>query len=159
MSPRAACRLEQLGFEQVFDYVPGKADWLAAGLPTEGPQAAVPRAGDMADAKVPTCALDERIGDVRERLQEDAELCVVLDCGRIVVGLMTRGDLAAPPDTRVAEVMLEGPTTFRPNLAAEELAAYLRKKNVPMTLITNSDGELVGLFDAAHADRRGDPSE
>ncbi|MFF5019711.1 rhodanese-like domain-containing protein [Streptomyces sp. NPDC001165] len=39
MSPRAAAQLEQLGFRQVYDYVPGKADWLAAGLPTEGPAA------------------------------------------------------------------------------------------------------------------------
>jgi rhodanese-related sulfurtransferase len=39
MSPRAACRLELLGFTQVYDYVAGKADWLAHGLPTEGEQA------------------------------------------------------------------------------------------------------------------------
>ena len=37
MSPRAACRLESLGFGEVYDYVAGKLDWMAAGLPTEGP--------------------------------------------------------------------------------------------------------------------------
>ncbi len=36
MSPRAACRLEALGFEQVYDYVLGIADWKAAGIPIEG---------------------------------------------------------------------------------------------------------------------------
>lgn len=36
MSARAAWRLEQLGFERVFRYTPGKADWAAAGLPMEG---------------------------------------------------------------------------------------------------------------------------
>ncbi len=36
MSPRAACRLEALGFEQVYDYVLGIADWNAAGIPIEG---------------------------------------------------------------------------------------------------------------------------
>ena len=36
MSPRAACRLEAFGFRPVYDYVTGKADWLASGLPTEG---------------------------------------------------------------------------------------------------------------------------
>ena len=36
MSPRAAWRLEGLGFERVYDYVPGKADWFASGLPKEG---------------------------------------------------------------------------------------------------------------------------
>jgi hypothetical protein len=33
-----------LGFTQVYDYVAGKADWLAHGPPTEGEQAQVPRA-------------------------------------------------------------------------------------------------------------------
>ncbi len=32
MSPRAACRLETLGFAQVFDYTAGKAEWLAYGF-------------------------------------------------------------------------------------------------------------------------------
>ncbi|CAN5858074.1 hypothetical protein BH23ACT4_BH23ACT4_15200 [soil metagenome] len=36
MSPRAGTRLEALGFEQVYDYVLGKADRKAAGLPLEG---------------------------------------------------------------------------------------------------------------------------
>jgi hypothetical protein len=36
MSPRAACRLETLGFPEVYDYVAGKADWLAHGLDVEG---------------------------------------------------------------------------------------------------------------------------
>jgi len=34
-SPRAARRLEALGYENVFDYEEGKQDWIAAGLPTE----------------------------------------------------------------------------------------------------------------------------
>jgi hypothetical protein len=42
MSPRAACRLELLGFTQVYDNVAGKADWLAHGLPTEVDQPQVP---------------------------------------------------------------------------------------------------------------------
>jgi rhodanese-related sulfurtransferase len=36
LSPRAAARLRQLGFRQVYDYLPGKADWLAAGMLREG---------------------------------------------------------------------------------------------------------------------------
>src|SRR2546430_16920519 len=35
MSPRAAARLEQLGFD-VYDYALGKVDWMARGLPMEG---------------------------------------------------------------------------------------------------------------------------
>jgi rhodanese-related sulfurtransferase len=36
MSPRAAWRLESIGFTEVHDYVAGKADWGSAGLPLEG---------------------------------------------------------------------------------------------------------------------------
>src|SRR5919198_854297 len=57
MSPRAAARLEQLGFRQVYDYVPGKADWLAAGLQREGQAAGVPLAGDVADRSVLICTV------------------------------------------------------------------------------------------------------
>lgn len=32
-SPRAAAKLEELGFTRVFDYEAGKEDWRAAGLP------------------------------------------------------------------------------------------------------------------------------
>ena len=44
MSPRAAWRLETLGFAQVFDYADGKLDWMTAGLATEGTNATKPRA-------------------------------------------------------------------------------------------------------------------
>jgi CheY-like chemotaxis protein len=39
MSPRAACRLETLGFDQVYDDSAGKTDWLAHGLAVEGADA------------------------------------------------------------------------------------------------------------------------
>ena len=41
MSPRAAARLESLGFRQVYDYVAGEADWFASGLPMEGANVAL----------------------------------------------------------------------------------------------------------------------
>ncbi|REJ94072.1 MAG: rhodanese-like domain-containing protein [Planctomycetota bacterium] len=34
-SSKAARRLDELGYEQVYDYEGGKADWKAAGLPVE----------------------------------------------------------------------------------------------------------------------------
>src|SRR6266550_4700590 len=58
MSPRAAWRLESIGFTQVYDYVAGKADWGSFGLPLEGTKGA--RAGEHVRADVPTCRLEER---------------------------------------------------------------------------------------------------
>jgi hypothetical protein len=48
MAPRAAARLESLGFREVFEYKAGKLDWMAAGLPTEGEGSRRPRAGEAA---------------------------------------------------------------------------------------------------------------
>ena len=51
MSPRAAWRLESLGFSKVYDYVEGKADWAVAGLPREGDKAGFNRAIDVVRRK------------------------------------------------------------------------------------------------------------
>ncbi len=69
MSPRAAWRLEGLGFEKVYDYVPGKADWFASGLPKEGRLASVPTIGDAARRDVPTCAPAEKVENAWNRVQ------------------------------------------------------------------------------------------
>jgi hypothetical protein len=61
MSPRAACRLDTVGFEHVCDDMPGKADWLARGLPREGEKAGEPRAIDHARTDAVTCRPEERI--------------------------------------------------------------------------------------------------
>ena len=53
MSPRAAWRLEELGFKQVYDFVPGKMAWLAMGWSREGRAAAVPNAGEIARRDTP----------------------------------------------------------------------------------------------------------
>src|SRR6266540_322570 len=68
MSPRAACRLEQLGFPEVYDYTAGKADWLAHGLETEGEQAGVLRARHAVRADVVTASIEEPVGEVRARV-------------------------------------------------------------------------------------------
>ncbi len=59
MSPRAAWRLESLGFRDVYDYVAGKLDWMAAGLRTEGTNAAHPRAGQVSRKDAPTAQLGD----------------------------------------------------------------------------------------------------
>src|SRR5260221_14657247 len=67
MSPRAAWRLETLGFRDVYDYTDGKLDWMAAGFPMEGTNAERPRAAEVARKDVVTCRLDERLGGVSAR--------------------------------------------------------------------------------------------
>ncbi len=69
MSPRAAWRLEGIGFSRIYDYGPGKADWSASGLPTKGTRAGTPTIGEVARRAVPTCAPGEKVGEVRGRVR------------------------------------------------------------------------------------------
>jgi len=139
----------------VFDYEDGKLDWLAAGLPSEGTNAQRPRAGDVARTDVPTCRLDERLGDVRDRAREAGwDACVVLNEERVVFGLLRSKELEASPDLRIEEAMRPGPSTFRPFVSIEEMAAFMTEHDLDSSPITTSDGRLVGLLrrqDAAKA--------
>ena len=130
MSPRAAWRLEGLGFERVYDYVPGKADWFASGLPKEGRLALVPTIGDAARWEVPTCAPVEKIGVVRER---------------VVRGLMREKELA--PDAKAAPggVRRTVPATCRPDEPVGKTAKRMQDRGARTVLVTTSDGRLVGL--------------
>ena len=91
-------RLEGLGFERVHDYVPGKADWFASGLPKEGRLASAPTLGDAARRDVPTCAPVEKIGVVRERVRKIGwDRCVVVNEERVVLGLLREKELSSDP--------------------------------------------------------------
>jgi CBS domain-containing protein len=139
----------------VFDYVDGKLDWLAAGLPSEGTNAQRPRAGDVARTDVPTCRLDERLGDVRDRVRGAGwDACVVLNEERVVFGLLRSKELEANPDLPIEEAMRPGPSTFRPFVSIEQMAAFMTEHDLENSPITTSDGRLVGLLrreDAAKA--------
>jgi CBS domain-containing protein len=144
MSPRAACRLETLGFQHAYDYVAGKMDWFAAGLPREGTEAGTDRVGDHARSDVPTAAPDEDAGGLEARLG-DWDLCVVVNDDRIVIGLATAEALAAASGRAVAAVMSEAPPTYRPHTATEEAATWMRKHDKRHVLVTDPGGHLLGV--------------
>jgi CBS domain-containing protein len=104
---------------------------------------------------VPTCSLDERIGDVRERAETDGwDACVVVNEERIVLGLLRKEELETGVEERVELVMRPGPSTFRPHVGIEAMAEHMIEHDVPNVPITTSDGRLVGLLlrtDAAKA--------
>ncbi len=154
MSPRAAWRLEGLGFSKVYDYAPSKVDWSAAGLPMEGELASVPTVGDMARRDVPTCAPAEKVGAVRERLGGSGfDRCVVVSKQRIVLGLLRKKELAKDPEATAEEAMRPGPTTVRPDTPAGKMAERMQKRGTASVLVTTPDGVLVGLMyreDAEH---------
>src|ERR1700687_3402982 len=147
MSPRAAWRLEGRGSGDVYDYVAGKVDWMAAGLPTEGTNAQRPRAGDVARRDVPTARLDERLGDVRERVQAVGwNAAVVINSERVVLGLLRSKELENDPALRIEQAMRPGPSTFRPYVSIKDIAEQMTKHMLESSPITTSDGMLVGLL-------------
>src|SRR5215207_6337195 len=115
MSPRAACRLETLGFSSVHDYVGGKAEWLAYGLPREGENASVRYAGELADPEPPTCALRDTVADVRAALDGSRYgFCLVLSERRILLGRVRRTAMEdAEMNASLTSVMEPGPSTVR----------------------------------------------
>ena|SRR5437660_4022002 len=157
MSPRAAWRLERLGFTDVYDYVAGKADWFAAGLPREGDNASTPRIADLADPDVPVCSPDDTVGAAAAAAGAgDWGLCVVVTDGRVVLGLLRGDDLGGDPGRRAEEAMREGPSTFRPDVPVEEMAGYLREHpKLGQVLVTTPDGRLLGAVRPADVARRG----
>ncbi len=147
MSPRAAWRLESLGFREVYDYVAGKLDWMAAGLPTEGSNAVHPRAGDVSRKDVPTARLEERLGDVRERVSASGwDAVIVINNERVVLGLLRSKELDKDPELRLEQAMRPGPSTFRPYVSIKEMTEYMADHNLESAPVTTSDGRLVGLL-------------
>ena len=147
MSSRAAWRLESLGFSQVYRYAAGKLDWFAFGLPMEGEFAAIPKAGDVVRRDVPTCHLNDHLGEVHRRCQEVGwKVCLVVNESNIVLGRLRREAWEADPDTPVENVMENGPTTFRPDSFLEPLIKRMHDEKVGSVIITNSDGVLIGLL-------------
>jgi CBS domain-containing protein len=154
MSPRAAWRLEGLGFEKVYDYVPGKADWFASGLPKEGRLASVPTIGDAARRDVPTCAPAEKVENAWDRVRAAGwDACVVVNKERVVLGLLREKELSSDPETTVERVMRSGPTTFRPDVLVGKMAKRMRERGARTVLVTTSDGRLVGLLYRDDAER------
>lgn len=147
MSPRAAWRLESLGFAEVYDYTVGKLDWIAAGLPTEGTNAGRPRAGDLARKDTPTAGLEEQLSAVRARVRSLGwNAVVVVNQERVVFGLLRAKELAQDVEQPIAQAMRPGPSTFRPYLSAKEMARSMVEHNLESAPITTSDGRLVGLL-------------
>ena len=134
-------------FGEVYDYVAGKLDWMAAGLPTEGTNATRPRAGDLARKDTPTSNLEERLSAVRDRVQGLGwDSVVVVNDERVVFGMLRAKELALDGDQPIAQAMRPGPSTFRPYVSAEEMAHFMVEHKLENTPITTSDGRLVGLL-------------
>jgi CBS domain-containing protein len=151
MSPRAAWRLESIGFSKVYDYVAGKADWGSFGLPLEGTKG--PRAGEHVRADVPTCRLEERLQDVRRMVGPAGwDTCIVVNEQHVVLGRLGRQALASDEDVTVEAAMTPGPSTVRPSITLAAIVERMERQKLTSALVTRSDGTLAGLLRRADAE-------
>lgn len=138
----------------MFDYVPGKQAWYEENGPRDGKATDEIWIGDGADSSIPTCGLKERIGELRDRVRTDGrDTCVVTNAQGIVLGLLRKKALEAPPEATAEEVMDSGPKTFRPNVTLQELLKSMRDHNIQTnSLVTTADGRLLGVIARADAE-------
>ncbi len=154
MSPRAAWRLENIGFTRVHDYVAGKADWGSFGLPLEGQRHSGTRVGAHLHTEVPTCTLEESLRDVCARVRAaGGDTCFVVNEQRIVLGRLGRAALGRDDDTTIEEAMTAGPSTVRPSLYLAAAVERMRKQNLTNLPVTRPDGVLLGLIRRDGAER------
>src|SRR5215218_2801719 len=154
MSPRAACRLETLGFEHVYDYVPGKVDWLARGLPTEGEHANRRRVCTLARDDVVTCSLDTPIDGMADKIAASPYgFALVVAADRTLLGRLRRSKLAGvDPQTPAEEAMSPGPSTVRADLGVDELRKRLDKRDLKTAIVSTPEGKMIGVVTRASLD-------
>jgi hypothetical protein len=147
MSPRAAWRLEGFGYGPLYDYAAGKADWLAAGLPTVTVGGRPRRAADVMERSVATCRPDQVVADI---VVTDAPggVWVVVNEQRVVLGRL-RADHVDRGDRRTAEEVMEpGPATVRADALAAETTERMRSRGAASVIVSTPEGVLLGLLRA-----------
>jgi rhodanese-related sulfurtransferase len=145
MSPRAATRLEQLGFE-VYDYALSKVDWMAHGLPMEGTAAARPTALSFARHEVVTCALDDGAEEIKRRIDASPYGFALVLADRVVLGRIRRSRVEDAPDGASGELLMEpGPSTTRPHTDPAELAKQFARSGTSTAILTTPEGQLIGV--------------
>lgn len=144
MSARAAWRLEQLGFTEVYDYTLGRQDWEQAGLPIEGTDVRGPIVADAVTHDPPTASVDDTVGTARQRLDGDTQVIVVNE-ESVVVGVMRKESWDQADDGLVGNAMRLGPATVRPGSQLAPLVGRMERKDVESVIVTDAEGRMIGV--------------
>jgi rhodanese-related sulfurtransferase len=145
MSPRAAARLDSLGFERVYDYAASKVDYLARGLPREGEKADEPRAADLLRDDMVRCGLRDRIERVRAEVEASPYgFALVVDDHDVLLGRLRRAALQGEGPT-AQDTMEAGPSTIRADASMEKLRQRLEGGGLNFAVVTTPDGVLIGI--------------
>jgi CBS domain-containing protein len=135
----------------VYRYTAGKADWLAAGLPTEGTHAT--RALDIAMREAPTCAPTDMAASALARARDAGwDVCVVLNGHGVVLGMLQAG---SDGDVPAEDVMVSAPASTRADTSPATALERMDARGVDVLLVTDPDGRLLGVLRRAEAAARG----
>jgi Mg/Co/Ni transporter MgtE len=88
---------------------------------------------------------------VKERIDEQS-VCAVVDANNVVLGLLDQDAWTSEADALAKDVMTLAPLTFRPDRPIQLAKEYLEKHQIHRTLVTTSDGQLIGLALRADVD-------
>lgn len=92
------------------------------------------------------CALDDRVGEVREQIERSGYgFALVVADGGVLLGRLRGSALDCDPALRVEEVMEPGPSTVRPHRAAGDLAKRLAQQDLRWAIVTDPEGRLIGV--------------
>ncbi len=135
-----------LGFDDVYDYEPGKVDWLAHGLKVEGDRPDAPTAGRVMRDDVVRCAPTDRAAAVLESIEHSPyPFALLTTAGGTVLGRVRASMLDPNSDEPVWDIAEPGPKTFRPHTSAEHAATQLAKKDLRWAIVTTPEGRLLGV--------------
>jgi len=132
----------------VYDYVDGKVDWMAYGLPVEGDDG--PFLGDQLD-EVPTCDVALDVAAARRALDgSGGDEVVLVDATGLAVGAVDREALEGrDDDVALLEVLQPVPSSVRPSVTVASVA----EAGGGERLVTTSDGRLLGRATVEPADQ------
>jgi predicted transcriptional regulator len=103
---------------------------------------------------VVTCALEERVGDVHERVRASPYgFALVVSEDRCVLGRLRASALEeCDPGSTAEQVMEAGPSTIRLDRELAPLVEQLRERNLRFAIATDPDGRLVGVLRRSDAE-------
>ena len=135
-----------LGFADVYDYAPGKVDWLAHNLEVEGETIDPPTVGRVIRDDAVRCAPTDRATDVLKSIERSPyPFALVTSVDGIVVGRVRASALDASSEEPVGDIAEPGPKTFRPHRSAENVARQLAEKDLRWAIVTTPEGRLLGV--------------
>lgn len=89
---------------------------------------------------------------MRARLETSRHGLIAVNEHDVVLGRLGHDALHADDDTRVEQLMREGPTTIRPNAELDDIVERMRRRDIPSLIVTRADGTLLGLLERDRAE-------